>query len=412
MREASNLLAKTEQQQAAGKVDSLAREADRLRQEENAQAGRINKIAGQDDASGSSDLEGMLARRRELNQLAQDRQQLSDSLSNLGKNVRDAARSAASNQPGVAKGLRDALTEMDNSDLDNRVQRSADWLRRGVNPNSNGTEEQIAQGLDKLSQQLHQAQQGMAQQTPGREGAGQDEAAMLNQVERLRSQIESQIESQRAAGARQGRDNGNGQPGRQSGQQRQNAQNGLALGQGSGAVGSTRAGGNPTNGPLTRGQAGDRDAGTPSGDVRNGGGGATDGTAWNNINTGNNRYSNPKQGSVAGGASGSPADTEGEYLQGMRELNQLRQMVTDDPQAAKDIAELTRQMQRLDPSRFPGNPAIVEEMHREILNSVNRLELQLQRDGASQARTGDADAVPQGYRDSVADYYRRLSKNQ
>ena len=41
----------------------------------------------------------------------------------------------------------------------------------------------------------------------------------------------------------------------------------------------------------------------------------------------------------------------------MRELNQLRQMVGDDPEAAKEVADLTRQMQRLDPNRFPGNPA-------------------------------------------------------
>ncbi len=47
------------------------------------------------------------------------------------------------------------------ADLTNRVQRTADWLRRGVNPNSNGTEEGISKGLEQLSQQVHQAQQGL-----------------------------------------------------------------------------------------------------------------------------------------------------------------------------------------------------------------------------------------------------------
>jgi hypothetical protein len=94
----------------------------------------------------------------------------------------------------------------------------------------------------------------------------------------------------------------------------------------------------------------------------------------------------------------------------MRELNQLRQMVASDPQAAKDVAELTRQMQNLDPTRFPGNPAIVEQMHREVLSSVDKLELQLQRQNlASSARAGKPYTVPAGYQDSVADYYRRLS---
>jgi hypothetical protein len=96
----------------------------------------------------------------------------------------------------------------------------------------------------------------------------------------------------------------------------------------------------------------------------------------------------------------------------MRELNQLRQMVQSDPQASKDVQDLARKMQQLDPSRFPGNPAMVEQMHREVLNSIDRIELQLQRDGAStEARTGKPYAVPSGYQDSVAEYYRRLSKN-
>ena len=87
-------------------------------------------------------------------------------------------------------------------------------------------------------------------------------------------------------------------------------------------------------------------------------------------------------------------------------------MIQGDPQAAKEVAELARQMQQLDPSRFPGNPAMVEQMHREVLSSVARLQLQLQHEGASFGdRTGKPYAVPAGYQDSVADYYRRLSRN-
>ena len=147
----------------------------------------------------------------------------------------------------------------------------------------------------------------------------------------------------------------------------------------------------------------------PSGDVRYGGGAPTDGTVWGNINTGNNRY---------GGNVPTPAgpnygtDPERTFQQGMRELNELRHMVQNDPQAAKEIQELARQMQQLDPSRFPGNPRMVERMQRELLGSIDKLELLLRRnDASSTARTGKADAVPAEYQESVADYYRRLSKN-
>jgi hypothetical protein len=132
---------------------------------------------------------------------------------------------------------------------------------------------------------------------------------------------------------------------------------------------------------------------------------------WDNINTGNNRYGRPGQ--LPAPAGPSTADTERTFQQGMRDLARLRKFVQNDPQAAKEVAELARKMQRLDPSRFPGNPAVVEQMHREVLSSIDRLELLIVRqDASSAARTGKSETVPSGYQESVADYYRRLSSKQ
>jgi hypothetical protein len=385
LRQASNLLAGTQQQLASGKVDSLTREAGRLAQQEHEQSERINKFASsQPGDANTTDLDRSMARLRERDSLAKERQQLSDDLSNLQKNVRDAARELAPTQPGVAQKLRDALTEMDESDMDNRVQRTADWLRRGINPNSNGTENEIARGLQKLNQQLQQAEKGMDQGKPGQRDAGQaDQSAALDQVERLRRQLDGMASSHSNNGqpARNGQDQG-GQDNQRDGQQARN---------GSGQPGT--------------------DLGDRSGDVRNGDGRGADGTVWGNINTGNNRYGQPGH-SQPQDTSSNPADTERTYHQSMRALNNLRKMVQNDPQAAKEVEELARQMQRLDPGRFPGNPEMVEQMHREVLSSIDKLELQLERDrGSTDARTGKTDAVPDGYQESVAEYYRRLSKN-
>ncbi len=379
LRQATKLLAGTQQQLASGKVDSLVREADRLTNEERAQADRINKFASQQTNPSGADLDSAMARLRQRDQLARDRQQLSDDLSKLQKNVRDAAREMAPAQPGTAKKLRDALSEMDESDLDNHVQRTADWLRRGINPNANGMETEIAQGLSKLNQQLQQAQSSVAEAKPGQLGSDQStQSAALDHVERLRSQLEAMAQSRNnngSAGGKQG-----GQPG-----------------QGNQAAGnSAQRGANP---------------GSQSGDVRNGGG-YSDSTVWDNINTGNNSYGYGHAGQQPVPAGPGGLDPERSYSQGMRELDQLRQMVKDDPQAAKQVADLARQMQRLDPKRFPGNPAMVEQMHRDLLTAVDKLELQLERsDAASAARIGKSYAVPAGYQESVAEYYRRLSKN-
>jgi hypothetical protein len=96
-------------------------------------------------------------------------------------------------------------------------------------------------------------------------------------------------------------------------------------------------------------------------------------------------------------------------------LSQLHHLAQNDPAALKEIENLEREMQRLDPRRFPGNPAIVEQLHTEVLSGVDKLELQLRHDAdgkSGQVRTTKETTVPPGYEEAVADYFRRLSKGQ
>jgi hypothetical protein len=109
------------------------------------------------------------------------------------------------------------------------------------------------------------------------------------------------------------------------------------------------------------------------------------------------------------------ADIERAYQEALRDLNELRETVHSEPGPLGDISELQRQLNRLHPRRFPGNPAMIEELHSQVLASMDKLELQIRREmddkRSGQVRTGDALRVPNGYQDSVADYFRRLSKS-
>jgi hypothetical protein len=108
-----------------------------------------------------------------------------------------------------------------------------------------------------------------------------------------------------------------------------------------------------------------------------------------------------------------PADTQREIDQGLNLLNQVRAVVQDNPEAEQQLQSLIEQMRNLDPSRFPGNPGLVEQMHQQLVSGVDALELQLRRaldeNRGGTIRNADPTKVPAGYRDSVADYYRRLS---
>ena len=425
LREATNLLGGAQKEQASGKLDSLSREAGRLAKEEGVQAARIQALArqAQQDANGEPSQEQMTARIQERNRLAKERQQLSDDLSHLEKGLRDTARELAPNQPGTSSKLRDALSEMDQSDLDNRVQRTADWLRRGINPNSNGTEEEIASGLKKLSEEVRHAQQVMGAEHDGQSKTGQGtQTAALDHVERLRSEIQS-LSSGRGQGSQRSTQQGQQgegsqhtvQPGR-SGQQ-QGGEQGHAQGReqsagqlNTGKQQSERQGGQGTSqGVDQRGG----DIGDSVNDTPRGGGG---GIVTYNVNTGNNKFDH--EGRRESGQNSAPVlpDSERTINQGLQELNQLRQLAKNDPAALREVQDLVKEMQRLDTSRFPGNPAMVEQLHVQVLNDVDKLELQLRRNADDpqpwQVRTSKPSTVPAGYQDAVAEYYRRLGKGQ
>jgi hypothetical protein len=72
-------------------------------------------------------------------------------------------------------------------------------------------------------------------------------------------------------------------------------------------------------------------------------------------------------------------------------------------------------MYRLDPHLAPGNPELMNRIESQMLTGVEQIELQLRRqldDQGGVVRSGSAESVPQGYADSVAEYFRRLSKEK
>jgi len=87
--------------------------------------------------------------------------------------------------------------------------------------------------------------------------------------------------------------------------------------------------------------------------------------------------------------------------------------VQDSPEARHQLQTLIDEMRNLDPKRFPGNPALVDQMHQQILSGVDALELQLRRQleetRGGTIRNTDPTKIPAGYKDSVAEYYRKLS---
>ena len=80
------------------------------------------------------------------------------------------------------------------------------------------------------------------------------------------------------------------------------------------------------------------------------------------------------------------------------------------------MQDLIQQMRNLDPSRFPGNPELIERIRAQFLPALEQMELQLRRklndsQGDGVRATG-SEPAPDGYSEAVAEYFRRLSRGK
>jgi hypothetical protein len=415
LREATDLLGGLQQQDAAGRLNSMAQTADQLAARQKQQADRVRDLMAQQNAARAGGKPLTYPSPQEIDKMVNDRQRVSDDLARLTQQMRGAARELALTQPAASIKLRSALDGVDESDLNTRMQRSSDGLRSGTF--SDPAETALTSDLQKLGQQVGDAARALGSAQHSSEDAALNRA--MDDLSRLRDQLAG-------LGGRTGQPGGkpngqpSGQPGNQPGGQQfqpgqlnrdgQAGQNGQQPGQQQGQNGQSgqqtgqtgQAGGGQT-GPV-----GNRVAGP----VGNAVGGATNGgrNVRGGYDMGNTRISGQ---AVAPQQGPNPADTQRQIEQGLNLLNQVRVVVQDSPEARRELQALIDQMRNLDPSRFPGNPGLVEQMHQQLISNVDALELQLRRQldekQGGTIRNTDPSKVPAGYQDSVAEYYRKLS---
>ncbi|MGH9470492.1 MAG: hypothetical protein ACRD1N_09140 [Terriglobia bacterium] len=382
LEEARKLLAALQGQQVSPQLNSLAREADRLAGKEQDQAARIRQMFTGNGQPNSFGQPGFEAGDMSRSKLADDRQLLANDLSRLQNAMESAARSMESTQPAAAARLHEMLGNADHAELSRRLQRSAESIRFGFDPGAKTMEPTIAAGIASLQEGIRQARQALKgqQQNPVEEA--------LNQLQRLRSEIEGLSSNRWNAAATNAQASREQSQGGQQAQGDQRGERGTGNGQ---AVGDqATSGGNASNGFQSGGPGGPR--------------------AWQAGRA-------PGMGTfIEAPGNGSSRDESSTGFAGaQRELEALRRELRYQPQSLPDLQALMRDLQRLGPGNFPRNPALVEQLRTQALTSVDKLELQLRRDLAEQsshqARSGDSLRIPPGYQEAVASYFRRLSKS-
>jgi hypothetical protein len=382
LQEAAKALSTIQRRNVSPQLDSLAREADRLGSEEQDQAARIRRMFGDKGQTSSLARSWFDSGTMSQSKLADDRQLLANDLSRLGKAMQHAARELKPAQPAAAAQLHKALGQMDQAELPSRLERSAESIRYGFDPNSKTMEPAISAGIDQLREGIREAQQALKAQP---QNATQE---ALNQLQQLRSEINALTRNASNPSATAG----------QAGEQPQGSQEAQNNQQGQ-------------QGQETQGHQGSQMGTTNNGFQSGGPGGPRVWQAGRGPGMGTYIQPQGNQPSNAGSESSEVA------LQGARrELDGLRRELQSEPASLPDLKTLMRDLQRLGPGSFPGNPALVEQLRAQALTSVDRIELQLSRElngqQSEEIRNGDSLRIPPGYQESVATYFRRLSKNR
>jgi hypothetical protein len=297
--------------------------------------------------------QGQRANPQQAEELASEKEKMATDYQGLEAEMEKAVRDAAGSNRQLSNKLRESLGQLQQNEISNRMRLTADYLRRGMGSSAVMREGITTQALNSLRDQLHEMQSSLGN---GQQGPGDKERQALEEAlartEQLRKEMSRQAQSQ----------SGQSGPGQSQSGQSQSGQSG--------------------QGQSQQGQLGER------GGVLGGGG-----PAWGDAGAFIQNYNST-----------------------LRDLTQLQRQLQDNPQLSRDIGDMVRDMQRVDPRLFPGSPELMNRIEAQTLAGVDQIELQLRRmldeQEGGYVRSGSAEPVPPGYADAVAEYFRKLSKEK
>jgi hypothetical protein len=403
LQEAKSLLNGMRRQESSSQLGDLEQRAEKLAAEQRDLENRMRREFGaqamQDSRYGAA--ASTPDSRQAAEQMASEKEKMTAELERLETDMKKSARDLASTQPDASARVREGLSEIQQNDAKARMTAAATWLRRGQGPLMVPREAPVTQTLDKVTDDLKQAQGAL--KNGAQTQASNDLERSLAGVERIRSQMQ--------------RMTGNGQP--QNGQQQNGQQQGgQQAGQGQQQGGGQQSGGGQqAGGGQQPGQgAGQQAGGRQQGGQQQAGGGY--GTPGYGARAGGNRqygagfgrfgpegmYDNPLN---------RPADPNEAVRTAARDLNDMRQLFKDNPDIQKEITDVEHELQKLTIGDI-ATPELQQRLNREVLPNLEALEVKLRRQvdeqGGGQVKSGATDKVPAGFSAAVEEYFRKLSK--
>jgi hypothetical protein len=342
-------------------------------------------------------------------QLAEAKRGLQQEVQALERDMRASAQRHREDAPRGAEQLSEAATNLGESNLSAGLARSALELERGRAVQAAARDGLITEALENLKNDLGEAARVASAEgnRPGREGNEASPEELLAELAELRR---AWAEAQ-ARAAEEARNGGGGEP-------NENGQPGEGGEQQEGQEGDSRSAQNQSGSQS----GGNANGGAQDGGARTAGGNRVGGWAgWN---------SGPWSGHFIEGERGRlnawnppyagdrlrPQDAEEFQRQAAEIGRRLREMMNRLPRGAlpqnditalRQLAERLRQMNRADPlsSEYDRMMGLVDQVELAALGAAEKA----REDAPTRAATPNANSP--GYRDNVAEYYRRLGSS-
>jgi len=301
--------------------------------------------------------------------LAEDKRELAAQLQALQQEMLNAIQSFGNQAPEASNELQRANNEIAANELQQAISDAALYIDAGYGLYIAGNESAVTSAMRDLQERLENAER-MVRDANAPGDSELDRARQ--QAQDLRAQLQ-----QLAQG---------GQPGQQpgQGQQQANEQQGQQGQQGQGQQGGQQQGG--------------QQGGNNNGGARFGGFGPRTGP-WN----GNDDFFN------------GPINLPETFFDDIGQLTRnAREAAQDLEVNSEELAELYDLIRQLEFQQTNRNGDILAQEYGEMLALIEQLEAGLQTDregGNSNVRTATSENIPEEYRDSVAEYFRRLSRD-
>ena len=383
MQEARDIADRMRRQDTAGQLGDLQQRADQIGDKQKELENRLRQSYGGNSKDGKG---GSGLNRAQSEELASDLSKNLEDLKKLEQDIQRSARDLRATQPDASTRLRDGVSEIQQNDVERRMQYSSEYIRkgRGDQVNQSGWLPPVNRAMDTMREGVRQAQQALSDGS--KQGAGKNERdQQLAQVESLRRQIEQfsrgQQDGNQQGGQQQGQQPGQGQgKGQQQGQGQ--GQGGQQPGQqpGQGQAGGNQFGGGNRGGGYIGGQFG----------------------RWN------------PQGwyDLPDGRRVDPSQVVRDFG---RDLNDMRQRFKDDPEMARQISEVERALTQANVGDTSG-PVLQERLSRTVCRSWRRWKSRCVRrrgeESGGQVRSAGSDRMPAGFSAQVEEYFRQLGKSK